>query len=124
MKLSEAIRKGAEIRPQAFGEYFDAVDTELPEDCESELCSCALGAAFEVVAGGPYFDDVALPCRREYLSEQFPVLNVEGAACPVETCEEDVSEALFFAVTHLNDEHRWLREEIADWVEQFETVNA
>lgn len=40
MKLSEAIRKGAALRPQGFGMY-------MSFDRGGQLCSCALGAAME-----------------------------------------------------------------------------
>lgn len=124
MQLSEAIREGAKIRPQAFDEYFDDFDTELPEDAEPEICSCVLGAAFEAVAGGPFFDDPASPCTAAWLTATFPVLEVQGVVCPVETCEEDPGAYLFNVVTHLNDHHRWTREDIADFVERIEAQNA
>lgn len=40
MKLSEAIRKGATLRPQGFGMY-------MTYDLRGKLCSCVLGAALE-----------------------------------------------------------------------------
>lgn len=112
MKLSEAIRLGSMIRPQGFGRYWPDGKT-----------SCALGAAFE--AGGlrdhieqAYNSDVTglLPpiwatfldgpqqCPRcSWANEKIPTLSV---------------------ITHLNDDHKWTREQIADWVATIEPSEA
>jgi len=91
MKLSEAIRLGSMLRPQAFGKIFDGKS------------SCAFGAAqealglhwdFPVVITWPWLDD-PLICPACLLTEQL------GAAV---------------ISSHLNDKHQWTREEIADWV--------
>lgn len=117
MRLCDAIREGAKKRPQAFEEYFDEDNTELSEEAEPTLCSCALGAAFEGVNVGP-----GVECNSGTLRKLFPVLKRDGVECPVEVCEERFADApLINVVAHLNDYHRWQREEIADWVEQFET---
>jgi hypothetical protein len=44
MKLSEAIRQGAALRPQAHGDY-----SRILED--DTICTCALGAAYEAITG-------------------------------------------------------------------------
>ncbi len=41
MSLSELMRQGAAIRPQAFGDYTD------PTGC----CTCAMGAMYEAITG-------------------------------------------------------------------------
>lgn len=62
MKLSEAIREGAKLRPQYFGaDYF------------GNGGSCALGAAYEAVTGhGHYYADDA-----PTIEDLFPSLTVE-----------------------------------------------
>ena len=97
MKLSEAIRLGAMLRPQAFKVYF-WLDN-----------SCALGAAAEA-AGVSYgctstahFRIVLLwPWLRTMVGRQCP-------ACALDACPRKL-------IAHLNDDHKWTRERIADWV--------
>lgn len=117
MKLSAAILEGAGKRPQAInGDYFEAAFGE-------GVCSCALGAAFEAA-----FGEVWVERAREgtgavigmMLDDAFPVLNVE-AACPVGGCAWTTSNpVLGRIVSHLNDDHLWPRQEIADYVRGFE----
>lgn len=92
--LSEAIRLGAMIRPQGFGSVYtyDVVTG-------ARVGSCALGAALE--AGW-----VHKPVQRR-------------VPCPAASCEHTIPE-LLCGVVHLNDRHRWSREQIADWVEMAE----
>lgn len=93
MKLSEAIRLGAMLKPQAFGKLSDGVGT------------CALGAAEDAV-GMSWF--AAWPL-------QHPAFT---AGCPACKYVPDVIDQATPA--HLNDVHRWTREQIADWVESIE----
>lgn len=116
MLLSEAIREGARLRPQTTeGDYFGRVD--------GVLCSCALGAAYEArdrrkepihrtpvehlegFAAGDIFDSV------------FPVVKVQ-IKCPVmpECGAIKWPADLGWIVAHLNDDHKWTREQIADFV--------
>ena len=97
MRLSDAIRLGSMLRPQAFGEFFNGGG------------SCALGAASEaaglrLTTSGPYAD----------LADVFPILNSQSD-CVCHVCQSHCIE-LGFVVTHLNDDHRWTRQQIADWV--------
>lgn len=103
MKLSEAIRLGAMIRPQGSGVYF------------SLGRSCALGAAFEACGATAY--DEGFATSGDYL---FSILRM-WAPCPA--CVYD-HHRLGFVVTHLNDHHGWTREQIADWVETIEAQHA
>jgi hypothetical protein len=86
LKLSEAIRLGAMLRPQDFGQY------------HSPLGTCALGAAED--AG---FD--------------FAVLRIPNMwrTCPGCGVQADT---VRYLIVHMNDRHRWTREQIAAWVEQ------
>ena len=130
MRLSEAIRLGAMLRPQAYGGFYQSF--KYP-DGSSVVGSCALGAAAEAigavakVCGFGYDHD---PLRR--IGKNWPSAIGTIAACP---CCQDETVALVFAgtrrqfrlrtvvnvisaVSHLNDRHRWSREQIADWVAQ------
>ena len=100
MKLSEAIRLGAMLRPQYQGAYFGGGG------------SCALGAALEAI-GRLAYNEVLQGCSGDL---EFPIIAV-SAGCPI--CTFDVHR-LGCTVTHLNDEHGWTREAIADWVATIE----
>ena len=99
MQLSEAIMLGSFDKPQCFGFFNSALGG-----------SCALGAAHDAV-GAPDGSDTPFEdiIRRD--KERWPVLRI-GDRCPV--C--GVSTQLVHLVPHLNDDHRWSREKIADWV--------
>lgn len=97
MKLSEAMRLGAMLHPQHFYAAW------MLDDRQEILATCALGAAN--VAG--YEDDG---------------FALWAATCPV--CANlapwhNVSSI----IAHLNDDHRWTRETIADWVETIEPAD-
>ena len=109
MKLSEAIRLGAMLRPQAFGHLF------------RDGASCALGAAGEaagiadIEAGGWAVGAVAPPSWN-------PIATRE-ADCPV--CVHGFltlrkKHDAHAVIVHLNNDHRWTREQIADWVATIE----
>lgn len=99
-ELAEAILHGSESRPeQAFGNYF-----------EGRRASCALGAAYEGMyklpreAGG---------IRPLHLDRLFDCLENTLRRCP-EGCKKSL--ALGSMILHLNDDHHWTRERIAEWV--------
>lgn len=97
MRLSEAIRLGALLNPQGFGEMK-----------EKDGRTCALGAALEAM--GALQKDV----RTNWL---FPVLKMY-VTCPAGDGHAQFGETSLDAmIIHLNDFHKWTREEIADWVE-------
>jgi|SRR6185437_1076758 len=125
MKLSEAIRKGASHHPQGFGKYFAYNE-------QGELCSCALGAAYDdvlvelgrgamhgaLVPGnisntilshveGIYFY-TAIPLPQPYPDQMWSDSRVYNPS----------SVRILSAVTILNDDYRWTREQIADYLEQ------
>jgi hypothetical protein len=106
MRLSEEIRLGAMLGPQAFGRAF--ID---------DFGSCAMGAA--LIARG-----LARVKGRRYesstggkVTEIWPWLGKlpSDMKCPVCGCDLN-----FGGVVHLNDSHRWSRESIADFVATFE----
>lgn len=108
MQLSQAIRLGTMIRPQAFEHVF------------TRGGSCALGAAYE--ACGVVYDPQCLPgtisameeLDREWGLHQRPT---NKHACPA--C--GLKQSLALTITHLNDHHKWSRERIADHVATLES---
>lgn len=104
MKLSEAIRLGSMLGPQTFHQLHRANAT------------CARGAALLAIGIKDWAEN------DEVAHTEWPILfemRPELKSC--EICgKEYVAELLVFAITHLNDQHRWTRERIADWVEQIE----
>lgn len=107
MKLSEALRLGAMIRSQAFGQYFDGVG------------SCAAGAAAEAL--GLRIDILSSGAIDEFCANtKFDTVLNEVQYCPA--CRLNVATALSGegVMVHLNDYHHWTREAIADWIEGLE----
>lgn len=100
--LADAIRSGADRRPeQAFGDYFNG-----------RHASCALGAAFEGMYRLP--DDMAGRRPTKDLEAFFDCLDGTIRACPGDDCRKVLTLAAL--IVHLNDSHRWSREQIAAWV--------
>lgn len=95
MKLSEAIRIGSTLAPQGFGRYKDVAGR-----------TCALGAA-----------QAASALRNEIVEN--------GSECAPSPCEcYGTIYPVESVIIHLNDHHRWTREQIADWVETVERDRA
>jgi hypothetical protein len=94
MKLSEAIRLGAMLKPQAFTGHAGGVG------------SCALLAASDACGIEPQFNEMSqrLAVNYDALSDRFPVLTAE----------------LMFAIFWRNDTLKLTREEIADYVATLE----
>jgi hypothetical protein len=100
-ELASFIRDGVVRRPtQAIGHYF-----------EGTRASCALGAAYEGMYRLPSDAGQANPSRD--LEWFFACLD-SVKRCPAEKCTKKLSLAAL--IVHLNDDHRWSREQIADWV--------
>ena len=118
MKLSEAIRKGSELRPQGFGSMF-TFDSRVSEEFDC-IASCALGAAYEAV----HREHNLAPQNSMLLYGDFPVLALPCEApcdCPdMRFLGSDLRDCII----HLNDSHMATREQIADFVEQLEAANA
>lgn len=110
MKLSEAIREGAQKRPQCQGHYFQRND-------EGVLCSCALGAAYEVCSGvalerpvGFAVGNQLIACLSTNLERRIPRPSLSNR----ELKDMDIMSL----VAELNDDD-WTREAIADYLERF-----
>ena len=108
MKLSDAVRLGSMMKPQAFFGNDNAG-------------TCALGAAAEAVgiphhySGKNYNDPDYGKLRME-----FPILSIERD-CPCGVCTFK-GRLLMDIIWFLNDTHRWTRERIADYIETVEAV--
>jgi hypothetical protein len=99
-ELAQAILDGSHARPeQAFGEYFQGMHA-----------SCALGAAYEGMYPLPRD---ASGIRPRHLERLFDCLEYTLRSCP-EGCKKRL--ALGAMILHLNDDHQWTREAIAQWV--------
>lgn len=97
--LADAIMKGVKRRPvQSFGEYFGG-----------DGGSDALGAAYDGIFQLPRGVNGYHP----RVWRLFDFLESTGARCPA-GCHKFLPIAAL--MVHLNDDHRWLREQIADWV--------
>lgn len=101
MRLSEAIRLGAMMRPQAFRTLF-TIDE-----------ACALGAALLAVGAA---QEQALRSVRK----RWPWALTVSANCP--SCGRSCP--VFGVITHLNDDHRWTREKIGTWIAEIEPEDA
>ena len=102
MKLSEAIRLGSLLKPQAYGPFEDEGSCALAASME------AIGLARTLFGGLPY----------KPLREAFPILKEEIYLPSMSglVVAGDVMGAIFV----LNDTAHWTREKIADWVEELE----
>jgi hypothetical protein len=99
-ELAEAILHGVVYRPeQAFGHYY-----------EGRRASCALGAAYEGMYRLPPDAGSVRPFQRDRL---FDCLENTLRSCP-EGCRKRLPLAAM--ILHLNDDHHWTRERIAQWV--------
>lgn len=121
MRLSEAIRLGAMLKPQAFGSFFTrGSDVTVVGDVlglrRTADSTCALGGALDAVGA---LEFSALEWVAYGLPSRWPVLRV-AATCP-ECGECCGAQGVWDVVAvHLNNKHRWTREQIADWVESIE----
>ena len=101
-ELAEFIRAGSQRGPQCFGSYFD-----------EKGGSCALGAVYEGVYHLPRTHGKLIP---DHLERLFRCLDEMTKRCPHENCNKRLPLAPM--IVHLNDDHRWTREQIADWLSQ------
>ncbi|MCC7177479.1 MAG: hypothetical protein IT177_03730 [Acidobacteria bacterium] len=102
-ELAAFIRAGAARRhDQAFGDYF-----------RGRNASCALGAAYEGMYRLPDNADGTRPTKD--LDWFFDCLEGTIRRCPAEGCRKRLT--LASILVHLNDDHRWTREQIAAWLE-------
>lgn len=132
MRLSEAIREGAKLRPQARGAWFGFVNVwriNKPPKKENDplfavtgevtiaIGSCALAAAGEgaTLFGAELFGMSGI--YESKLINAFPLLKKRVKSCPA--CGRNHTDLLTTA-QRLNDAHGWKREQIADYIETLE----
>lgn len=104
MKFSEAIREGARLSRQAFGSLYDRGG------------ACAIGAACDWFE---YTHGKSISCGVDYLNE-FPVANIVVRSFPCGCSPTRYRQHVDGVAAHLNDDHKWSREAIAEWVETIE----
>ena len=97
-RLAECIRIGSKETKQCTGMFFQYLEDKVTH-------SCALGAA----ALG------ALGTSGEYIS--YSVLEEVFPELERRVVIDDLQPKLFRAIEILNDQKKWTREQIADWVE-------
>jgi hypothetical protein len=104
MKLSQAIREGAKHHEQHFHSMFQHRNRQI-------VRSCAFGAAIVGLFGVQRaYDNMMLS---DIERETGAPLHSALATNPVTGVEDELSEVIIA----LNDQQRWTREAIADWLE-------
>ena len=118
-RLAEAMREGAKLRPQATGVLFRTLCLE--DGGERQICSCALGAAWE--GSHPAFNP------KHWLEES---VKIDGETIGLSDVEryfglvsriECINPAkgwkheIVGTIIDLNDQCDWTREQIADWLD-------
>lgn len=114
LKLSEAIRLGAMLKPQGSGWLHDV----------ERQTTCAIGAALD--ASGILCNDY------DVAYTHFPLLTMPATECPAAADGRCAYHPIIGVVRGnvadviigLNDSHKWTREQIADWVETIEVAQA
>lgn len=111
MRASEAMRLGATLHKQAFMSFFN-----LGCDGETRLrivATCALGS-ISAALGATAAE------QPELYAEAYPWIVQDGdqRLCPAEC--GGVMGRTDGMIVHLNDDHHWTREQIADWLETVE----
>lgn len=123
MKFTDAIRAGAMLHPQAFGVTF------RHRRCSPQPVfeSCAIGAALEAVGAIIIKSDTVFAFAYRAMNtpvdnplERWPYLLTKSHyVCPECSCLHNFA-TLSFLVVHLNDNHMWTRNQIADWLDENE----
>lgn len=103
MRLSEAIRLGAMLRPQEFSMVF--------RKHGDQYCSCAIGAAAEAAGQEPNDDNEGLILA----IKTWPILSTY-ARCPYTHTQEKI----WSIIAYMNNRNRSTREAIACWVKELE----
>lgn len=98
--FSAAIRDGAKLNEQTFGVLYLNGRT------------CAIGAGATAMG----FADIGEAWQA--IVAEFPYLGSaqNRTECPAKPCSHPRSRPVYATITHLNDDHRWTREQIADWL--------
>lgn len=114
MKLSEAIRLGAMMKPQAFGKLRRVVYFYKGEP-RQEIRTCALGAALDA-CGLLMVEDVQLMRFDNVFVHHPEIIATLLQCCRNPMIESGRTASVHEVIVYLNDNCRWSREQIADWV--------
>lgn len=106
MRLSEAIRLGAMLRPQGRDVFMD-----------EQHRTCALGAALDAIGQLDRRGLGHIPSQWEWCWYGMG-LDGDRYPCPAGRCS--YKSGALRVITHVNDHHGWTRERIADWVATIE----
>lgn len=113
MRLSEGMFLGSAIHPQGFGAL-------AAYDKGGTVRTCALGAALVAVGAinkdGEIVGGRIRACIYQQLWPEIAGIDeVKCPVCPSFARNQDSNLAVVNMITHLNDNHRWSREKIAEW---------
>lgn len=111
MLLSDAIRIGCAFKPQGFYNLIN-----------DDGSSCALGAALDGSMFNGKYSVEQQELAYAHLFNAFPYLNDKAEPIWCNQCNLK-DDYLKFAIWHRNDQHKMSREDIADFVEQWEISN-
>lgn len=103
LTFSDAMLAGAKLRPQAFGRTF------------KDGATCARSAAIEALTGRIDLDG---SMQTAIMARLYPYMKTE-VDCPA----GDHSDQARYLIPHLNDYHRWTREQIAEWLRTIEEAH-
>lgn len=107
MRLSEAIRLGAMLRPQGRGKFLE------------QGATCALGGALEAVGEEPMKYGMG---NYGAVERRWPVVNTRAPHPLGERAGYVYPTPIWRAIEDLNDCRGWTREQIADWLEPIEAA--
>ena len=116
MKFSEAIRLGAMLKPQGRGAFLRIHEAVVFGDVfglRYAIKTCAVGAALDAVGALREFHQNYEGESDNELVRRWPIVN-SIVDPPVQNAPRRVS--LARAIVGLNDQERWTREQIAEWV--------
>jgi hypothetical protein len=133
MKFSEAIRLGSLLRPQSYGSIYDGKYScalgALMEGAGIALKATKRGNCTRHIQKQLHVDFFNTKCGRA--ARQNPAYRTEASkTCPA--CSEVISvngagekctPNITSVIIHLNNEHMWTRERIADWVQSIEDAH-
>lgn len=115
MRLSEAIRLGSTLNRQGFGNFrvYGGVNG---------VRTCAIGAALAAIGVTELPNLISSEEEYRAIFYYWPcMVTRQMISCPAAYCIYP-KDPLDVIIAHLNDLHRWTREQIADWVASIESA--
>jgi hypothetical protein len=115
MKLSEAIRMNGMMKPQGFG----------IRALYSKEAPCAIGGALQVVGATQTHETLAKIWPWVSRNTRCPGCDSTGdSSLRCEALRRREFDLTLNILWHLNDQHKWTRQQIADWVETVEPAES